>query len=86
MHDIRQLFGPQAKGGFYLKNPWPLWPRTDRADFEKFIRFKQVLSGHEWLTFFNKFSLIVWLIYLICFVLILKPRPFHEVKGDRNHG
>jgi len=63
MHNIKLLFGPDTKKGYYMDHKWPLWPKSDKADFEKFIRYKQIFPLPDRLKFMNMVSMICWLIY-----------------------
>ncbi len=72
MHDVRQLAGPQAKGGYYLTHPWPLWPRADKEEFEKFINYKQVVTIPPYLKLINTASGIGWIIFIVFWVLTVR--------------
>ncbi len=65
MNDVRRLAAPEANGGYYLNHPWPLWPRKDAQEFEKFINYKQVVTLPAWLKIMNIVSAFAWIIYLI---------------------
>ena len=71
MHDVRRLASSEANGGYYLNHPWPLWPRKDVQEFERFINYKQVVTLPAWLKIMNIFSAFAWIIYLIFGLRIL---------------
>lgn len=70
MHDIRRLMGPEARGGYYVTHSWPLWPKTDAEEFEKFIRYKQVIPVPARLRVMNMISGGMWLFYLGGMVIV----------------
>ncbi len=78
MHDVRKLFGPEANGGYYVTHKWPLWPKKDLAEFEKFINYKQVVPFPPRLKVMIFICVIAWIIYLLCIgfycALVLRRR------------
>jgi len=74
MNDVKKIFGPDGKGGYYKDHDWPLWPKTDADDFYKFIRFKQVVPLPLHVRVLNKVSLFVWILFLCGAVWILFSR------------
>jgi hypothetical protein len=68
MHDVRRLAGPEAKGGYYLKHDWPLWPKADAAEFERFIHYKQVVPIPARLRAMNMISGLSWVAYVVFFL------------------
>lgn len=84
MHDVRRLAGPEANNSYYMKHPWPLWPKEDSEQFEKFINYKQVIPLPPYLKILNRISFVAWLFYLILGVrlFIFKKRfaPFIQRK------
>ena len=75
MHDVRRLAGPEADGGHFLKERWPLWPKTDSAAFERFINYKQVIAVPFRLRVMNCVSALAWLAYL-GFVFMIYRRKY----------
>ncbi len=63
MHDIKVLFSKKADHGYFMKHKWPLWPKTDKADFEKFIRYRQVFPIPLHLRIMNIISMGCWVVY-----------------------
>ena len=59
MHDVRVLGSSKADGGYYLKEKWPLWPRSDRKELEEFIHYKQVVPLPLWLKAGNGVSMLM---------------------------
>jgi len=72
MHDIRRLTSSEANGGYFLDHDWPLWPKTDSEEFEKFINFKQVVKLPAYIRILNFISGIVFVIYLFSFIAFKK--------------
>ncbi len=83
MHDSRRLASSQADGAYYMKHPWPLWPKTDTADFQKFINFKQVIPLPLRLKIMLWVSSIAWFIYGVCFLFVTKLRYRQARSGIR---
>ncbi len=71
MHDVRVLSCDQANKGYYLTHQWPLWPKADKVDFDRFVHFQQVVPLPQPLQWFNYFSLVIWIGMLVmgCFLL-----------------
>jgi len=73
MHDIKELFSPDKPKNYYMTHKWPLWPKTDQADFEKFIRYKQVYPLPFRLIVMNRISMFYWLVYMLLWLWIIFP-------------
>ena len=91
MHDVRQLAGPAANGGYFLKNKWPLWPKGDKEAFEKFIRYKQVVSLPLYLRVINGVSFGAWVLYFAGIAAVIfwmlqngQKRAKNSIRADLN--
>jgi hypothetical protein len=71
MHDVRILASSKADGGYYLKEKWPLWPRSDSKEFDKFIHYQQVVPLPLWLQIGNWLSMLIWLLFFISWGIVL---------------
>ena len=74
MNDVRRLASPEADHAFYMKHDWPLWPKKDKEEFERFINYKQVIQLPMRLRIMNIVSGLAWLGYLAAFGLVLRLR------------
>ncbi len=72
MHDPRVLGSSLANKGYFYHHKWPLWPKADSAEFEKFIRYKQVVPLPTYLSITIKLSLICWIIFIAAFFIVWK--------------
>ena len=79
MHDARRIASSEANHGYFLDHAWPLWPRTDQAEFEKFINYKQIIKLPLYIRIMNKVSMGLWIIYVVAFLWLIWP-------FDRNKG
>ncbi len=90
MHDVRKMFGAEGKGGYYLSNSWPLWPKTDAQEFDRYIHFKQVVPVSMRLKVMIFISAFAWLAYLLCWLclwndawIMKKIRTTHAIKPKK---
>lgn len=75
MHDVRRLAGPEANGGRFLKERWPLWPKADTAEFTRFINYQQVVAVPLRLRIMNYISALAWVLYLGFVVRVFLKKP-----------
>ena len=84
MHDVRRLGSKEADGGYFMKHQWPLWPRKDSAEFNRFINYKQVVPLPMELRILNKVSLMAWIVYLIMMLLLLRAGTSIQISAFSN--
>lgn len=70
MHDVRRLAGDEAEDSHFMHNDWPLWPKTDAADFERFINYQQVITVPIRLRVINAASAVAWVGYSFCILML----------------
>ena len=72
LHDVRRLAGQEADQGYFLTHDWPLWPKEDQKEFERFVNYRQVIEIPLYLKTINGASILGWLIYLasIGFIIV----------------
>lgn len=69
-HDVRRLAMKEADGGYYLMHRWPLWPRKDAQEFQKFINYKQVVPLPASLLILNVIGFSCWVIFILLGIIL----------------
>lgn len=68
MNDIKKMFGGNEEKGYFKTAAWPLWPKSDAEDFEKFVHFKQVMPLPAYFRWVGLISSFFWGVYFFALV------------------
>ena len=69
--DVRKLFGSSGNNAFYFTHDWPLWPKADSAEFERYINYHQVIEIPRGLRLMNYLSALTWVAYFVVCIFVL---------------